>query len=176
MSLLNPLRRVLQSPGRTVDALRLATDSQVLEVGCGPGFFSRDLAQRVPQGRVVLLDLQEAMVHSARGRLTTHQNTACVVADAQALPLGAQQFDVAFLATVLGEIPDKAACLRETRGVLRPGGRLAVAETRRDSDFINLTTLRTRASLCNFGLVRRHGSRWQYVAIFTPLPEVVQPQ
>jgi ubiquinone/menaquinone biosynthesis C-methylase UbiE len=150
MSFLNPLRRLVQSPGRTVDALALAPGLQVLEVGCGPGFFSRDLAPRVPLGRVVLLDLQEAMLHLARDRLIMHQDVAWVVGDVQALPFGSQRFDTAFLATVLGEVPDKATCLREFCRILRPAGQLAIAESRRDSSFISLMSLRRLASRCGF--------------------------
>ena len=49
-SLLNPLRRLVQSPDRTVARMKLQEDARVLEVGCGPGFFSPSIARAVPHG------------------------------------------------------------------------------------------------------------------------------
>src|SRR5207302_9821843 len=68
-SLLNPLRRLVQSPRRTVAALQLPPAATVLELGPGPGFFTPELADAVPRGSVVLVDLQLGMVAAARQRL-----------------------------------------------------------------------------------------------------------
>jgi len=62
---------------------------------------------------------------------------------------GRHRVDAVFLATVLGEVPDKDLCVEEVRRSLRPGGLLTIVETRRDSDFIPL------ASVCE--LLARHG-------------------
>jgi SAM-dependent methyltransferase len=61
-SLLNPLRRLIQSPTRTVQRMALVRTDRVLEIGCGPGYFSRAIALAVPEGSLVLFDLQEAML------------------------------------------------------------------------------------------------------------------
>ena len=68
-SLLNPLRRLVQSPSRTVAGMKLAANARVLEVGCGPGFFSPSIAQAVPSGQVFLLDLQHEMLRLAGDRV-----------------------------------------------------------------------------------------------------------
>ena len=166
-SLINPLRRLVQSSRRTVDALRLHPDWAVIEIGCGPGFFSPDLAASVPRGRLVLLDLQADMFQLARERLAGFTNVGYVAGDAQALPLGDARFDAAFLATMLGEVPDRAACLDEVHRILRPGGVLGIAETRRDSDFIGLAALRALVESRGFTFRSRWGIPWQYVACFT---------
>ena len=166
-SLINPLRRLVQSSRRTVDALRLDSDWAVVEIGCGPGFFSPDLAASVPRGRLVLLDLQADMFQLARERLAGFTNVGYVAGDAQALPLGDARFDAAFLATMLGEVPDRAACLDEVHRILRPGGVMGIAETRRDSDFIGLAALRALVESRGFTFRSRWGIPWQYVACFT---------
>jgi ubiquinone/menaquinone biosynthesis C-methylase UbiE len=166
-SLINPLRRLVQSPRGTVDALQLDPESAVIEIGCGPGFFSPELAASVPRGRLVLFDLQPEMLPLARERLAGYTNVAYVAGDAQSLPFGGAQFDTAFLATMLGEVPDPTACLEEVHRILRPGGVMGIAETRRDSDFIGLAALRALVESRGFTFRSRDGIPWQYVACFT---------
>ena len=167
-SLLNPARRLVQSPARTVAAIGLTRRSRVVELGCGPGFFSPQLAAAAHGGQVVLVDLQAEMLQLARPRLPAGAPVSYVQADGARLPLASGQFDAVFIATVLGEIPDPRACLSEARRVLTPGGVLAVAETRRDSDFLPMARLRAIAEAAGFRWVRRRGMRWQYVALFQP--------
>src|SRR6478609_11195625 len=66
-SLLNPARRLVQSPRRTIAAMDLRRDARVLELGCGPGFFSPHLADVT--GHLVLVDLQHEMLRLAGERL-----------------------------------------------------------------------------------------------------------
>jgi len=165
-SLLNPARRLVQSPRRTVAAIGLSADDRVLEVGSGPGFFSPLIAAAVPHGHLVLVDLQAGMLEAARPRLAGCANVSLAQADATALALASGQFDAVLLATMLGEVPDSDACIEEVRRVLRPGGVVAIAETRRDSDFIALPALRVLLERHGFSFVDRHGIAWQYVARF----------
>jgi ubiquinone/menaquinone biosynthesis C-methylase UbiE len=165
-SLLNPLRRLVQSPNRTVAVMRLPSDARVLEIGPGPGFFSPVIARTVEGGALVLMDVQLEMTQLARGRLTGHTNVTYVQGDAAALPFRSGQFDAVFLATMLGEVPDRDGCLGQVHRVLRRGGVLTVAETRRDSDFIPMMELRELLERHGFSLMDRHGIRWQYTARF----------
>jgi ubiquinone/menaquinone biosynthesis C-methylase UbiE len=166
-SLLNPLRRLVQSPRRTVASVGLDPDSRVLELGCGPGFFSPYLAQAVPAGQLVLADLQAEMLLLARERVSSERHPWFVQADGSVLPIAAGSLDAVFIATVLGEIPDPAACVADVHRVLRQNGSLAIAETRRDSDFIPLPKLRDLVEPHGFVFAGRRGMQWQYVARFT---------
>ena len=165
-SLLNPLRRLVQSPRRTVAAMGLSPDARVLEVGSGPGFFSPLLADAVPDGRLVLVDLQAEMLVTARARLARFATVSYAQGDACALPIGSGRFDAVLLATMLGEVSDQDRCVEEVRRVLRPGGIVSIAETRRDSDFIAFAFLRALLERHQFVLVGRRGMAWQYVATF----------
>ena len=81
-SLLNPARRLVQSPRRVIDALGIAPGATVLEIGCGPGYFSPTLAATIPEGGAVLADLQSEMLQLARERSNMFDNTRFVQLDA----------------------------------------------------------------------------------------------
>lgn len=166
--LLNPLRRFIQSPGRLVRNLRFAGDARVLELGCGPGYFSPALALAVPRGHLALLDFQREMLQLARARLQRRglTNFDCVQGDGMALPYRGGGFDAVVLVTVLGEVPDPAACLGETWRVLKPRGLVAISETRGDPDYSSPDRVRELAEAVGFRFERRQGPRWNYTAIF----------
>jgi ubiquinone/menaquinone biosynthesis C-methylase UbiE len=165
-SLLNPLRRLIQSPARTVARMTLARTDKVLEIGCGPGYFSRAIAAAVPEGSLVLFDLQRAMLEFARQRLSGLVNTHFTQGDAMSLPFSDASFDAALLVLVLGEVPDQDRCIAEVTRVLRRGGSVTFAESRRDSDFIPFGKLQSRAEKHGLRLAERRGLGWEYTARF----------
>jgi ubiquinone/menaquinone biosynthesis C-methylase UbiE len=144
----NPIRRLVGRPGSVVDKVGLKATDRVIELGPGPGYFSTELARRIPEGRLELFDLQPQMLDKARRALERagHGNVGYQSGDASGeLPFQDASFDVAFLAAVLGEVPDKSACLRSLARVLRPGGVLAMVEAFPDPDRLDVSTLRELA-------------------------------
>ena len=104
---------------------------RVLEVGPGTGYYTPDVAEWVaPAGTVEILDLQQEMLDHTlrRARARGLSNITPARGDARELPYVDASFDAAYLVTVLREIPDQEAALRELARVLRPGGRLVVLE------------------------------------------------
>jgi len=63
--LLNPLRSLILTPEKLVARLDLSPDFRVLELGPGPGYFSPTVARSVPEGKLVLVDVQQEMIGSA---------------------------------------------------------------------------------------------------------------
>jgi ubiquinone/menaquinone biosynthesis C-methylase UbiE len=165
-SLLNPLRRIVQPPRRIVDALDAAPDARVLEIGCGPGYFSPTLAAAVPRGEVVLGDLQSEMLVHARRRLVGFDHARAVQLDATGLPFADASFDAVLVVLMLGEVPERARCLSECRRVLRPGGVALFSESRRDSDFISRADLTLLVEAQGFELEGFRGRSWEYTARF----------
>ena len=86
--------------------------------------------------------------------------------DARELPYEDDAFDAAILITVLGEIPDQDAALREVARVLRRGGRLVVGELVGDPHYVTLGSLRRRAEAAELRFERRLGPKLGYFARF----------
>lgn len=159
------LRILVAPPSRIADRLQLASTDRVLEVGCGPGFFSPTIARRLTSGRITLLDAQPPMVELARQRLKRLglSNFTTVCGLAEQLPFSDESFDVVFMATVLGEVADRAAAVKEAARVLCPGGQLSATEAAGDPDRVQEDDWDTLAAFAGFD----PGDRWRGLLIKT---------
>ncbi|GGK65292.1 hypothetical protein Sme01_24520 [Sphaerisporangium melleum] len=104
---------------------------RVLDVGCGTGYLSRVIAPVVtPSGHVTGVDAAPAMVEYSRRRAPG--NCDYVVGEGQDLPFPDGSFDLVVSTFAVHHIPPaaRAETLREMFRVLRPGGRLLIAEFR----------------------------------------------
>lgn len=128
---------------RTVDnsaaylAGHLRAGLEVLDVGCGPGTITVDLAQRVAPGRVVGIDtasepLQQADATAAEAGAG---NVTFALGDVYALDAEDDSFDVVHAHQVLQHLGEPVAALREMLRVCRPGGLVAA----RDADYAAMT-------------------------------------
>ncbi|MFA4877995.1 MAG: class I SAM-dependent methyltransferase [Methanoregula sp.] len=128
------LRRVLYRPDRLAGRY-VKPGFQVLDFGCGPGFFTREFAKRVGEtGKVFSVDLQEDMLRILRQklepegllpRIRTHQCRP----DSISLPQDLNgTFDAAFTIFVVHEVPDPEKLFREIALLLKPGGTLFYTE------------------------------------------------
>ncbi|MFI5666113.1 class I SAM-dependent methyltransferase [Streptomyces sp. NPDC051704] len=107
-------------------AAGVAEADRVLDIGCGTGETTRDLAKRATGGRVLGVDLSAAMLRVARQRAAAEglHNAEFVQADAQVHPFPASAFDVAVSRSGTMFFADPVAAFRNIGGVLLPGGRL----------------------------------------------------
>jgi ubiquinone/menaquinone biosynthesis C-methylase UbiE len=166
--LLLPFRGIQLSPKRLIRRMELKRTDTVLEIGCGPGYFSPAVARYLRQGKLVLFDYQAAMLDIAERRLKRRglSNFERHQGDAKALPFTAASFDAAFLVTVLGEVGDPARALAEAARVLRPGGRLSVSELAGDPDYVRFEELKHMAEAAGLKFERRFGPGFAYTANF----------
>lgn len=114
-----------QAWGRKVlDRLPLEGTERVLDIGCGTGRLTEELARRVPAGRVVGVDRSPAMLATAAAWLNERApGTLLVQADGASLPF-LRAFDAVFSGATFHWLHDHAALFRSIVAALRPGGRL----------------------------------------------------
>ena len=142
---------------------------RVLEVGPGTGYYTLDVAEWVgPDGHVDIFDLQQEMLDHTMRRADERRtsNITPTQGDARELAYPDSTFDAAYLVTVLGEIPDQDAALRELARVLKPGGRLVVGELFGDPHWVSPKRLRAETERAGLSFVERSGSPLGYFARF----------
>lgn len=163
-----PWRRIVLSPEALASRLPLRPDASVLELGPGSGYYSVEVARRIPAGRLELFDIQAEMLDRCRARCAAAglTNVGYTVGDAAALPFADGRFDLVYMVTVFGEVRDEDGLLRSVKRVLRPGGTLSISEHLPDPDFTPLGALRRRVEGQGFALERRYGPRLAFTANF----------
>ncbi|MFG2312312.1 class I SAM-dependent methyltransferase [Streptomyces sp. NPDC048566] len=110
---------------------------RILDIGCGPGTITADLAERVPDGHVTGVDRAPGVLERAREEIAGRglRNVDLAVADVHALDFPDDTFCVVHAHQVLQHVGDPVQALREMLRVTRPGGFVAV----RDADYAAMT-------------------------------------
>jgi arsenite methyltransferase len=106
-----------------LDRMRLSPEDNVLDVGCGAGWLSRLLAEQVPEGRVVGVDISDEMIRRARRKSADLENAMFVIGAAEEIPWDANFFNHAISVEAAYYWPDPLAALREIHRVLREAGK-----------------------------------------------------
>jgi SAM-dependent methyltransferase len=114
----------------------LEAGMSVLDVGCGPGTITVDLAARVAPGQVTAVERTDDVLDLARAevRERNQSNVSFATSDVHALDFPDDSFDVAHAHQVLQHVSDPVQALRELRRVCVPGGIVAV----RDADYAGM--------------------------------------
>jgi ubiquinone/menaquinone biosynthesis C-methylase UbiE len=114
-----------------IAAVGVQPGQRVLDVGCATGYFARLLCLSVGRdGLIVGIDPSPAMISYASRQTGRASNCQFQVGRVEALEFPAEHFDVVVSSLVMHHLPEdlRVAALQEMRRVLRPGGRLLVAE------------------------------------------------
>jgi ubiquinone/menaquinone biosynthesis C-methylase UbiE len=169
-------RRILDLPlpflsNRRLDALLgIRPGERALEIGPGTGLQALHVAGLLgTEGRLDIVDIQDEMLEHVMGRAGAASITSirAARADARQLPFPAATFDAAYLVTVLGEIPEPAAAVRELRRVLKPDGRLVVGEFL-DRHYVPIVDLLSYGNEAGLELSGRLGPPLAYFARLRP--------
>ena len=129
-------RDALQQPERVLDALKLAPEMTVADVGAGTGYFTLRIAKRV--AHVIATDVQPQMLDILRSRLGSLTNVQLVAAgdhDAALLPACC---DVVLMVDVYHELADPPAVMAGVRAALKPNGRLVLVEYRAEDPNVQI--------------------------------------
>lgn len=111
------------------DRAGLTRGMSVLDVGCGPGFTTLELAERVgPRGKVVGIDQSDRFVAQLRAELARRAMEQCEVRqlDLRELPNDIGEFDLIYARWIFCFLPEPEAALRALARHLKPGGALLI--------------------------------------------------
>jgi ubiquinone/menaquinone biosynthesis C-methylase UbiE len=153
----------------TLDRLELRPGQRILELGPGPGRLLIPAAQRVlPGGEAVGIDIQQRMIDrlKVRAQKAGVTNLTTILGDATQQHVPEGSFDLVFLCTALGEIPDRPAALRQCHRALKPGGVLSITEIIGDPHYQRRSVVQHLAEAAGFRLQAVQGRWWFYSARF----------
>ncbi len=126
-----------------IDALPLTPNSVVADIGAGTGYFSFPIAKRVPEGRVLAVDIQPEMLEIIRRRVAagnvTNVETVLGTADDPRLPSG--EVDLILLVDAYHEFEDPRSMGLAMRDALRPGGKVVLVEYRGEDPAVPIKRL-----------------------------------
>lgn len=122
----------LQDPKKLLKG-RIREGMVVLELGCGPGFFTGEIARQVGKsGKVIAADLQQGMLDMVRDKFKgTELESRIVLHKCDEDRIGVtEKVDLVVAFFMVHEVPDKRRLLEELKAVLKPGGSLYINEFR----------------------------------------------
>jgi predicted methyltransferase len=130
----DPERDAWQKPHEVIQALKLAPDARVADLGAGTGYFAVRLANMVPKGRVYAVDIEPDMVKylGERARREKLPNMVAVQGT-PADPRLPEKVDLIMLVDVYHHIEDRTEYFRRLASSLAPGGRVAVIDFKLDA-------------------------------------------
>jgi ubiquinone/menaquinone biosynthesis C-methylase UbiE len=163
--LVNPIRRLFQNPEKILSPY-VRPGITVLDIGSGMGFLTIPAARMVGEdGKVIAVDLQEKMLASLVKRAAkTGLEDRIVTKLCTPINLGVSEpIDLCLAFYVLHEVPDVSGLLFQIRRILKPEGRILIAEPGNwhvsDEEFQDMIDLASAAGLKQVGQPRIPGSR-----------------
>jgi len=120
---------------RILECLQLEAGQKLLDLGCGPGTFTRTLAQHVKGAHIVGLDFDDNFIDYCKAA-SQDMDLTYLQGDALKTPFEDGTFDVCSSHTVIEHLPTQAF-IREQHRLLRTGGRLVIFNVRADRGIVN---------------------------------------
>jgi len=145
-------RRLLHNP-RKILVPYISVGMTVLDLGCGPGYFTVELARLVGQGgRVIAADLQQKMLEKMTGKIRGTGLEKIVEAHlCQSDRIGInRKVDFILAFWMVHEVPDQQRMFAEMKSLLNPGGRIWIIEPKihvNKKSFINMVARLESAGL-----------------------------
>lgn len=167
-------RDAWQKPDVVLDAMGLAADSVVADVGAGTGYFSVRIAKRVPKGRVFAVDVEADMVRYVSDRAKRENLPSIVAVQATADdPKLPERVDVILIVDTLHHIGSREPYFAKLRDGLRPGGRIVVVDFAKDATMgpppqhrLSVDDVVATAATAGLKMVDQKTLPQQYVLVF----------
>ena len=155
----NSLRRFFQNPAKILNPY-ISGEMKVLDFGCGPGFFTLEIARMVSgSGNVVAADLQSGMLDIVKKKISgTELEKKIRLHKCEQNSTGlSEEVDFILAFYVVHEVPDKDRLFREFRQILKPGGKLLIIEPNFHVSKKDFNTMLEKLVIANFRITDRPG-------------------
>ncbi|MFX1559364.1 MAG: class I SAM-dependent methyltransferase [Promethearchaeota archaeon] len=166
-----PYRSRVQPPSLIIEALDIRPGMEIVELGCGSGFYTIAMAKAIqPAGLIFAVDIQQGMLDKLKDRMEREgvENIIPVLADAEGdIPLDDGIADAVFSVAVLPEIPDPPKALLQVKRPLKDDGVFANYEFLLDPDFPLRRTVMKWAEQAGFTLKCQIGNPLRHVLVFS---------
>jgi ubiquinone/menaquinone biosynthesis C-methylase UbiE len=153
-----------------IEALGCQPGMTIVEVGCGSGFYTVEVAKAIhPDGMVYAVDIQEGMLEKLRARMEREgvENITPILADAEGhIPLDDGIADGVFSIAVMPEIPDPVKAIIQIKRLMKDDGVFADSELLLDPDYPMKRTVVKWARKAGLELDRTVKKRLSYVVVF----------
>jgi ubiquinone/menaquinone biosynthesis C-methylase UbiE len=126
----NSFRKLFQNPEKILKP-HIGKGMTVLDLGCGPGFFSVEIAKMVTRsGKVIAADLQEKMLEKVTKKIKgTDAESIIETHKCQDDRIGiTEKVDFVLAFWMIHEVPDQEKLFAELKSILKPGGKIFIAE------------------------------------------------
>jgi ubiquinone/menaquinone biosynthesis C-methylase UbiE len=154
----NWLRKRLQNPDKIVGGY-IEKGQTVLDLGCGPGMFSLDMARMVgEEGKVISVDIQEEMLQILRQKSEdAGLDNRIILHKSRPDGIGVREkVDFALAFYMVHEVTDKVGFLREVASLLKPNGRFLIVEPRHHVSKSSFEEIVEVAESTGLRLISRH--------------------
>ena len=167
-------RRTWQNPEKTLELLELKPSYVVADLGCGTGYFTVPLADKVK--KVYGIDIQKEMLAVLEQKIKKQKilNIETVLSKENEIPLQTESIDLLLSVNTLHEFRDKEAIICEMRRVLRADGRAAIIDFKKEETgfgppvAIRFSEEQAMRLFKKSGLtaLRMHGLQYHYLIVF----------
>jgi SAM-dependent methyltransferase len=170
-----PGREGEERTDRFVDRLPLEPDHVVADIGAGTGFFSFPVAARVPQGKVLAVDIQPEMLAKieARKRASGVDNVETVLGTVEDPGLSEGSVDLVFIVDAYHEFSHPLEMGRSLARALVPGGKLVLVEYRQEDPEVAIKPLHKMSERQARKEMRALGLEWVTTEDYLPLQHVL---
>ncbi|HET9218829.1 MAG TPA: class I SAM-dependent methyltransferase [Terriglobia bacterium] len=177
--LVRPERIQEEQPDRMLAALDIPKGAVVADVGAGVGYHVWRLSEIVgPTGKIIAEDIQEGMVQLLRKNIESRKlrNVEIILGTPTDPKLPSNSVDLVLMVDVYHEFSEPATMMRHIRNSLKPGGRVALVEFRKEDPSVPIQPLHkmslqeVRSELEPMGFKFQRSLEflpWQHILIFT---------
>ncbi len=161
------LRKLINNPKKIL-APYITLGMTVLDLGCGPGFFTVPLATMIgPNGKVIATDMQQGMLDKVQEKIQSTPLAERI--ELRLTPPGSlgvsTPVDFVLLFHVLHELPDQASFLQQIKNILKPNARVFIAEPKHHVSEKEFNQSLKTAERTGFTIIAQPKIRLSYTAL-----------